>query len=459
MSMIKFFNNLFNNATDYDYINKYSPVKLRHNREGIDLKYCYYYKFLYSKENTTKNGITSLINHNFNNSFRRQSFDDKEDNIPIKVYANLLDKTNEFVYSLVDNKNSSIALAIDGIYNNNSKMNEQLNMGYFDITNGIPIDIKFNGKKNKNNEIKMAKKYIIKHIDYFQNNIVVFDRAYYCFEFLKFLEENNIKYICRAKWDGLSLDPLIEPNKNNRKYETIIFLRDHAKIIKYENEIEKTIYSRKSKKNKIKETKIKIKNDYVLVTNLLDNGSYTDENILNLYRSRWDIEVFFKHIKGNFKFQHIKEKSKKDFQKMYICELIIMNIVKIIELYYTKKHPIDKKFNDVTYKINYSNLINGIFDNLLWEIINGTLDKVKLDKFCDCYIIICQNKKNRSEPRESKTPFTKWYVKGYSNLTKYAKIIMAIQENKVNELNKNLKSIAHRIVSINNKKVNIQSET
>ena len=456
--MIKFFNNLFNDATNYDYINKYSSIKLRNNKNGIDLKHCFYYKFLYSKDDTTKDGITSFINNQFDTRFKRQSFDGKEDNIPINIYIDLLKKTNKFVYSLVDNKNDPLTIALDGTYNNDSKMNEQLNMGYFDILNGIPIDIKFDGKKNKNNEIQMAKKYIKNHIDIFENNIVVGDRAYYSFDFLKFLINNNIKFIIRAKWNAKSLDPLTKLNKNAKNYENIVYLRNHVKVIKYKNEIQKTIYSRKSKKNKIKKDSIQIQNDYIIVTNLIDDGTYSDDEILKLYRSRWDIEVFFKHIKGNFKFQHINEKSKVGFKKMYICELIIMNIVKIIELYYTKRNPFDKELNDVVYKINYSNLINGIFDYLIWEIINGTLNRKKLDKFCECYIIICQNKINRSEPRESKKPFTKWYIKGYSNLTKFAKILEAAKEDKIDELNKNLKNIAYRILSINNKKVNIQNK-
>lgn len=58
--------------------------------------------------------------------------------------------------------------------------------------------------------------------------------------------------------------------------------------------------------------------------------------------------------------------------------------------------------------------------------------------------------KTEIKKRNSKTPFTKWYIKGYSNLTKYAKIDAIINDT-VNKLNKNLKSIAKNIISINGK--------
>lgn len=96
-------------------------------------------------------------------------------------------------------------------------------------------------------------------------------------------------------------------------------------------------------------------------------------------------------------------------------------------------------------------MINGIFDFLIYNILHNKLIDNILDQFCKSYIKIIQNKDNRTYPRTSKTPFTKWYVKGYSNQTKYMNIIDAIINNKVNELNKNLKTIARKIISIDDR--------
>ena len=56
-------------------------------------------------------------------------------------------------------------------------------------------------------------------------------------------------------------------------------------------------------------------------------------------------------------------------------------------------------------------------------------------------------------PRVSKTPFSKWYVKGYSASAAMIKIIQAIINKTTEELNKNLKTHAKNIskIFVNNK--------
>ena len=45
----------------------------------------------------------------------------------------------------------------------------------------------------------------------------------------------------------------------------------------------------------------------------------------------------------------------------------------------------------------------------------------------------------KNNPRVSKPPFTKWYVKAYSDFYKYSQIIDCIENNTLSKLNKNLK--------------------
>ncbi len=100
--------------------------------------------------------------------------------------------------------------------------------------------------------------------------------------------------------------------------------------------------------------------------------------------------------------------------------------------------------------INISNVVTGIFNTLLHDLIYNNLDATKIKTFCKNNVVLHKNNKNRSFPRNSKTPFTKWYIKGYSESTKYAKIINAILNKKTNALNKQLKKIAMTIISIDN---------
>lgn len=445
----KILTDIVESECNYKKINEIGETKMRNHKDGIPIRDCMFYRFMYSKKDMTKDRIVSLINHINGKLFTRQSYSSKEDNIPLQTYINIFQKIKEYYNCNYNQENNLSLIAIDGTYNNDQKCNEMLNMGFYDISNGIPIDIKLYGTENKNKEISSATNYITSNINHFKNNIIVCDRGYYSYNFLNFLIDNDLKFIIRAKGNADNLNSLKDLKPYTPKYDEILRIRKNIRIVRYDKILEKTIYSSNSKK-KVNEHSLKIKNDCVIITNLLDENIYPNELILNHYKSRWDIEVFFKYIKSNYKFQHIKEKSKMNCIKMYFCELIITYIAKLIERYYIKKLE-----NNVKVKINKSNLVNGIFDVLLYDILNGQLSDNKLNQFCKTYIKIVKNKDNRSFPRTSNTPFSKWYVKGYSNLTKYMTIIEAIKENDLTKLNKNLKTIAKKIISIDGVNYNL----
>lgn len=448
--------NIFKNECTYKKINDVSTSKMRNYTNRLQLMDIFLYKFLYSKKDMTKDRAVSIINNKNGTSFTRQAFESKENNIPLKIYANIFNQIRSYYNSTYNNEVGVKLIAVDGTYNNDSYMNEMLNMGFFDITNNIPLDIKSYGVENKNREISSTMHYIKKNMNIFKGNIIVGDRGYFSYEFINFLIKNDLKFIIRSKGDAKNLDPKNKVSHYLVNYDTIINIRNNVRIVKYNNIIVKTIFTSNKKKSSTKHS-LEVKNNCFIVTNLLDEKTYNDPKILEIYRSRWDIEVFFKYIKCNYKFQHIKERSnKKDQkikdQKMYLCQLIISYIAKIIEKYYIKHFPIKNNKKGIISKINKSNIVNGIFDSLIFNILNGQLTNETLNKFCKSYIKIVENKIDRTFPRTSKTPFTKWYIKGYSNQTKYMKVIEAIINNTINDLNKNLKTLAKQIISIDGKK-------
>ena len=77
-----------------------------------------------------------------------------------------------------------------------------------------------------------------------------------------------------------------------------------------------------------------------------------------------------------------------------------------------------------------------------WNIKNGDILKC-----ISSYLIKINNKKDRHFSRKSNIPFTKWYVKEYSNIIKINRILNAIIDKTVNKLNK--KIIANRITILN----------
>jgi len=456
-------NAVFRNTCTYDIVNEFSDAQLRNCVGGLTLSDILLYKFKYTQINTTKDSIVSFINNSNKriddncNTFTKRSFESKERNIGTPFYNYILEQLIDYFNVNCNSlkKNDYIFIAIDGTNNNNHKSNVMLNMGYFDITNKIPIDLTNNGTENRNKEIKMVMNDIEANPDKYKNVVIIGDRLYFSYKFMNYLILNDIKFIIRAKGNGDNLDKKTKLKKNIKHHDIIIKLRDNIRLVRCKNTYDKIVDNTQSKKTPNKKYYIKVVNDCVLITNLMDNREYDDNKILELYRKRWEIETFFKFIKKNFKVQYMKEKDSTQYDRLFICELILIYIMKIIKYFYLK-NTYGTTIDVNSYQINESLLMTGLFDVLLPLIINGTLTELEIKNYCIAYMKIINNKKDRHFPRTAKRPFAKWYLKGYSSSTRMIKILEAIETNTVNKLNKNLKLIAKNIKIIEIKIVEIK---
>lgn len=446
MSLSKL-SNIFTEYCDYKNINNISSVKLRNHKNGIQPVDAMMYRLMYSNINVTKEEVTSKINDINKTSFTRQAYENKENNIPVTVYENILSNLREYYNCYYGNEDNFKLLAIDGTYTNDINMKDTLNLGIYNVDDGIPVDIVSYGKEGKNREISSATSYIKSNMDIFKNNIIVVDRGYFSYKFINFLIENNLKFIIRVKGEAQYLNGEKKINKSMKDYECILNAKNNARIVKYDKILRKTIYTNNKKKKNEQHT-IEIKNNCILITNL-SADKYPDDKLLFMYKSRWDIEVFFKYVKNNFKFQHATEINATNMKKMYICESIIIYIAKIMDAYDIEKHRKKYSNDNYTRKVNKSNMISGIFDILLPKLFNSRIYRKHIDDFCTRNIKYSYNKIDRNFPRTAKKPFSKWYNKGYSDQTKYFKTINAILNGKVDDLEKNLKTIAKRIISVN----------
>jgi hypothetical protein len=193
-------------------------------------------------------------------------------------------------------------------------------MGFFDVTNDIPIELIFKGEESKNNEIKALENYILNNKNKLNNTIFVLDRAYCSYKFIEFCFKNKIKYVIRFRNNCNNIP------KNNR-------------IIKFNHYINETVKNDNIDKHLINNKKfesvtLKTKNEYTLITNINLND-YNDEQIKEIYHRRWNIEVFFKILKFNFKFSDLKITNVEQNNEIYsihnIKILIIYLLAKIME--------------------------------------------------------------------------------------------------------------------------------
>lgn len=150
----------------------------------------------------------------------------------------------------------------------------------YDNQNYLPeFMIITNGKRH---DIKEADK-----IPIAEKSIYVFDRGYFCYDFMRKINENRAFYVTRAK--------------KNTQYRVVRRNRNHDECIKADWIVKVTglksrVYSEPLRIVKFYDTERK--RTFSFMTN---NFSLSAKTIADIYKSRWDIELFFKWIKQNLK--------------------------------------------------------------------------------------------------------------------------------------------------------------
>ena len=481
--------NDFNNVIAKDVeLNK--KIKIR-NRETTFID-ALLYKFNYSINDKTKEQIAGEINLFNNKNTFVNSFNYRENQIPVSTYKNIFTNVSQLYKQLNNiNVNSLIKIAVDGTFNNtnvnnNSDLETSLNMGYYDITNDIPLDLTFEGVNKKNSELSTLINYLSeKNIT--NNCILILDRIYCKYDFIDYLITNNYKFVIRFRNNCKNFDKIKAINeirifKFFEEHHNNITFDKYSKYIKPKDSDIKTeqidisinqqnsdkIHKKKTKKrNNVKNNKnllkkdingiifnnvdITMKYEYTLLTNL-SKIDYDDNEIKKIYKERWSVELFFKLLKYNFKFEHLTEHDKKhssdSYLKLYLVNLTMIYLSKIIEKMYVYNNDFkeDKEIKTIknnvskTYirKINKSLVIKGCY-NIINDLFNASLTSEKLKNISDNFVKYSYILQGQKKERKAKTPFLKWYVKGHSNRSLLCKIIEAKLTNNTSKLNDNHK--------------------
>jgi hypothetical protein len=117
--------------------------------------------------------------------------------------------------------------------------------------------------------------------------IVVFDKAYLDFEHLNDLDERGVFWVSRAK--------------DNMQYRTVKNLSTTAhSSVRRDEIVELTVVSTKArypKRLRLVEATIEVDGKDEVITFLTNNLDWSAWTVAELYRARWEIEVFFKEIK------------------------------------------------------------------------------------------------------------------------------------------------------------------
>ena len=106
---------------------------------------------------------------------------------------------------------------------------------------------------------------------------------------------------------------------------------------------------------------VKGKSDLVLITNLMDTEGYKATDIGNIYKSRWQIELFFKHIKQHMTITTYFSKSEVGVHNQIILAMIAYLLTLLLKIEINTKKTIfqilrifrELKFESIGYFLTF----------------------------------------------------------------------------------------------------------
>lgn len=178
-------------------------------------------------------------------------------------------------------------------------------------------------------EAKLHDRYGLKQLIFAKGTIIVEDRAYFDFELmLQRIKAENV-FVTRIKTNTVyeTVKELELPDDKDQdilKDEIITLTGNKAIEVGMENQQLRLVHVYKEDENKV----------IAIITNQLD---WTSQTIADLYKKRWDIELFFKAIKQNLQIKTFVGTSENAVKSQIYIALISYLLLQLIERTIAKK--------------------------------------------------------------------------------------------------------------------------
>ncbi len=410
----------------------------------IDVNSLIFYMFHTFFSGETKTTSSDKIKKDIN--VDRSCLSKKAKKIPFEFFEYLRKKVfilcQKYSYNY-GNKITKKIISGDGTTSIDQNFDVSLNLGFYDVTNDLPLNLSFEGHENRNRDVKLSIKYIKDHIDIFKNSILLLDAFYYDINLIDFLLDNKIYFIIngRQNVDNYDITKDIGKMTNDRKL-ILENIRPRIKILSYDEISYKTLHINKKKDGYYKTFSLKINKTINLITYL--PKSYSDEKIKHLYKERWVIETFFSIVKNNFNYNEAIARTENEQKIRNECALIITYIIKTIKKYIlstsTKMSTDTKKVN-----VNETRMIENFKELYLKQLIIGNLTVDNVHIFIKKFCPVVNVEKNRHRKRHSKTPYSKWNFKCNSDMAEIKLVVKCMDMNTLDLLDKNKKLMVKKI--------------
>lgn len=195
-----------------------------------------------------------------------------------------------------------------------------------------------------------------KNVVFPSESVLVVDRAFVDFEWLYYLDSTGVFFVTRLK-----------SNADIEVTEQFLTNEKHEHILSDEDIRMTGFYTSKKYPDTLRIVRVyDAENDQTLVL-LTNQKSWTADTIAQLYHARWDIEVFFKHLKQLFRVKTFVGTSPNAVRIQMWCSMIAMLLISYLK-------------NKAEYNWHLSNLITFLRINLfvkinLWKWVNQPIIK------------------------------------------------------------------------------------
>jgi len=210
----------------------------------------------------------------------------------------------------------------------------------YDLTHTIPTYFEFSGART--NDIEKAK-----NLEIASNTTYVMDRGYMDFNWWNEIDEKGAYFVTRLKRNN-ALEEVSKIQRENEQVSSQL-IRLKTKTFK---DGRKNKYAQKVLRKVIVQRETK--SPLILVTNDLKRSS---SEIAELYKQRWQIELFFKWIKQNLKIKKFLGRSE-NAVKMQICIALILYVLLCME----------KELKEICKNISMKNLLKIIGNNMFYTL-------------------------------------------------------------------------------------------
>lgn len=190
-----------------------------------------------------------------------------------------------------------------------------------DLEMGIPVKI-YNNHAREHDSVFIQNEDFLK-----ENEIGVFDKAYNKYSAFAQWNSQNIFFVTRLK--NNAKEELIEEYDLDDATPNEV-LRDAKIKLKYkQNSQEKEVELRLVSYYDVEKNRC-----FYFLTNLFD---LKPQEIADLYKKRWKVELLFKKIKQNFPLQYFYGESQNAIQVQLWCTLIMLLLITVMQKSLTKK--------------------------------------------------------------------------------------------------------------------------